>query len=179
MAGIVPLLLDAIRVQLYTKLITEVSSSDPTKATVVKIGKFQDDPLKDNIYAAISPGDPERLEWADGIVTLESMQNVGFNIDPREVGGGEVWWRRGIVQVGTYFITQRYTETQAITYAHTFLARLENALQNTPVAGIEDTYGERAVLLFVSGNQFSETGGPPNQYIWRGKVWWQVLTERP
>jgi hypothetical protein len=179
MAGIVPLLLNAILTQLNTKLITEVASSDPTKADIVKIGKYQDDPLKNNIYAAISPGDPERLEWADGIVTLESMQNVGFNIDPREVGGGEVWWRRGIIQVGTYFIMDRFTESVAITHAHTFLARLENALQTTPIAGLEDSYGERAVLLFVAGNQYSETGGPPNQYIWRGKVWWQVLTERP
>lgn len=179
MSEITTLILQAIKTKMTADLITSVSGSDPTRADVVKIGRFQEDPLSQNIYAAISNGDPERAEWADGIVTLESMQNIGFSIDPREVGGGEVWWRRGVVQLGCYFIRDKFTEEIAITHANKYLHRALNSLKSVNITNLSDTYGEKAAIMFVSGNNYSESGGPPNQYIWRGKIWWQCLTERP
>lgn len=179
MSDVTTMILDAIKTQMTKDLITTVAGNDPTKADIVKLGRFQEDPLKSNVYAAISSGDPERTEWSDGIVTLESMQNIGFSIDPREVGGGEVWWRRGVVQIGCYFIKDRFTEDNAIANANKFLHRAINSIKQTKVNGLTDSYSEKAVLLFVSSNNYSESGGPPNQYIWRGKIWWQVLTERP
>lgn len=178
MAGIVPLILEELKTYLTTKLIEEISSSDLSKATEVKIGRFQDDPLESNVYVAISPGDPTK-EWEDGIVTLESMQNIGFNIDPREVGGGETWWRRGVAQIGCFYINERLNEEEAMLNAHNTLHRLMYALRNAPVGGITDEYNEKSVKMFVAAHQFSESGGPEDQYIWRGKVWWQVLTEQP
>lgn len=180
MAGIVSMILDELKTHLTTKLKTEVSSSDLSRATEVKIGRFQDDPLESNVYIAISPGDPSKTgDWEDGIVTLESMQDVGFSIDPREVGGGETWWRRGVAQIGCFYINERLDEEGALLNAHNTLHRLLYALRNAPVGGLIDEYDERSVKMFVAAHQFSESGGPPDQYIWRGKIWWQVLTEQP
>lgn len=179
MAAIAPMLLDALHSHLTTKMQSSISSSDPTRADVVKIGRFQDDPLKNNIWIAISPSDPEKLDWVDGIVTLDTMKDIGFYIDPREVGGGQAWWRRGVAQIGCYFIREKYTEEQSIGYAHTVLARLVNNIENVDLNGLVDDYGERAILMFCYSHHFAESGGPPDQYIWRGKVHWQCLTERP
>jgi hypothetical protein len=180
MAVIVPMILDALKGHLQTEMIDNVSSSDLSRATEVKIGRFQDDPLRSNVYIAISPGDPSKSgDWEDGIVTLESMQDVGFNIDPREVGGGETWWRRGVAQIGVFYINERLDEEDAVLNAYNTLHRLLWALRNAPVGGLTDEYNEKSVKMFVAAHQFSESGGPPDQYIWRGKVWWQVLTEQP
>lgn len=179
MAAITPLLLDILYTQLDDKMRTSISTSDPTRADVVKKGRFQGDPLKNNVYIAISPSDPEKLDWVDGIVTLDTMKDIGFYIDPREVGGGQAWWRRGVVQVGCYFIREKYTEDQAIDYAHTVLTRLLNNIESVNLTGVVDDFGERAILMFCYSHHFAESGGPPDQYIWRGKIHWQCLTERP
>lgn len=180
MSGMVPMLLETIKDYLTIKLIDEISTSDLSRASEVKIGRFQEDPLQTNVYIAISPGDPLKTgDWEDGIVTLESMQRVGFLIDPREVGGGEMWWRRGIAQIGVFYINERLDEEEAMLNAHNTLHRLLWALRGAPVGGLTDDYNEKSVKMFVAAHQFSESGGPPDQYIWRGKVWWQVLTEQP
>lgn len=180
MTVIVPMILEALRDYLKVTMMDNVSSSDVSRATQVKIGRFQEDPLESNVYVAVSPGDPtESGDWVDGIVTLESMQDVGFYIDPREVGGGETWWRRGVAQLGVFYINERLEEEDAIIGAYNALHRLLWALRNAPVGGLIDEYNERSVKMFVAAHQFRESGGPPDQYIWRGKVYWQVLTEQP
>ena len=175
----VELLLQQLKTHLTAEMQSSIASNDPTRADVVKIGRFQDDPLKNNVYIAISPSDPEKLDWVDGVVSLESMKDVGFYIDPREIGGGETWWRRGVVQIGCYFVKEKYDEETAISYSQTTLARLVNAIQSVDLNGLTDEFGELAVLMFCYSHHFAQSGGPPDKYIWRGKVHWQCLTERP
>lgn len=175
--GMVPQILIKMRDHLTYYLQTSIPEDDESRADVVKLGRFQDNPLRKNIYVAISPGDPDDPNWLDGIVTLESMKNIGFYVDPREVGGGQMWWRRGIAQIGCFFIREKYTEEDAMMYAYTALGRLLHNIENIDLSGTIDTNNEVAVKMFMYGHTFHESGGPPKSYIWRGKVLWQCLTE--
>lgn len=173
---IVPLILQRYKTALTTALITNVTG--PTQAKLVKIGRFQDDPTIKSIYVAISGGDPDNIEYRDGIVSLEEMQRIGFAAYPREIGGGQMWWRRGVIQVGCYFVVERVNEETAAQYAYDVLGRIENAIEGTTVIDLVDDFNERAIMGFCFSNSFFESGGPPQDYIWRGKVLWSVLTER-
>jgi hypothetical protein len=172
------LILTRFHEELTRALITEIPTDDPTIASVVKIGRFQDDPTRYPISVAISPGDPEDPNYRDGIVTLDQMHNIGFEVPAREIGGGSYWWRRGILQVQCHFVLARYPETIALEHAHNVLGRIELALETTYLADLTDDFGEHAIVPFVYGNTFFESGGPPADYIWRGKVLWSVLTYR-
>lgn len=178
MTQIVHLLLDRMKTELTTALITNISGSDPSRASEVKIGRFQDDPTKSSIYAAISGGNPDDPKYVDGILTLESMANLNFTMPPREIGGGQMWWRRGVIKVGCFFIG-KYDEEVASEYAYEFLGRLTNEIEQIFVADLTDSYEEHAIKLFCYGNTFFEGGGPPKNYIYRGSVYWCCLTERP
>jgi len=178
MTHIMPLILDRFRDNLKVALIDNVPEDDPTRASIVKIGRFQDDPTRYPISIAISPGDPEDPAYKDGIVTLDAMQNIGFEIYPREIGGGEYWWRRGVLQVQCHFVLSRYPEETALEYAYQVMGRILDSLASTYLADLTDEWGEHAVIPFIFANTFFESGGPPADYIWRGKVLWSTLTYR-
>ena len=173
------LIANAIANRLQVDLITGVPDTDPLKAKLVKIGRFQDDPTERFLYACVHNGNPEDPNYKDGIATLESFDNIGFKAYPREVGGGEFWWRRGIVEVGAYLLDMSIEQGDAAQMAHEFLGRVYSSVRKTYVTGIVDTFGERAIILFVNGTTMNESGGPPDNYIYRGKVFWQVLTNKP
>jgi hypothetical protein len=178
-ATIVPLILTAIKDKLTNDLQTVIPADDPARVKLVKIGRISgENPLKDNVYLAISPGDPEQPDWVDGIVTLETMKNIAFRVEPREIGGGQMWWRRGIIQVGAFYVREKYPEETATTHAYTVLGRVLHSITNMPVYHLTDEFGEQAQLMFLYGHTFNESGGS-SSYIWRGKILWQCLTEQP
>jgi len=179
MRHIVPMLLEAMQSDIVATMQTDIPADEPTRADIVKIGRWQDDPKRNNVYVAISGGDPEDVNYRDGILTLESMHNIGFTMPAREVGGGQAWWRRGIIQVGCYWIRERFEETVAVERAYEVLGRLSSIIESIRVGNLEDDFGEHAVKLFLYGNTFFESGGPPKSYIFRGKLLWACLTERP
>lgn len=179
MTMIIPLILNKIKTGLTTALITNIATTDPSRASVVKIGRFQQDPTIQNIYLAISPGNPEDPEYKDGVVSMREWENIGFEIPAREVGGGAYWWRRGIVQIGCYYVVDRVPEEIALAQATMVLGRTEKALEEISMSGVVDEFGEIAYgCPFVYANTFFESGGPPADYIWRGKIYWSVLTSR-
>lgn len=178
MGMIVPMIVDAIVERLTDTLITSIPPDDPTRADIVKAGRFQDNPIHRNVYAAVTGGDPDDPNYKDGIITLEDMDRIGWRFPVREIGGGELWWRRGIVSLGCYFIRDKASETLAAQYAYDILGRIEKSLSHMPLTNLSDDYGEKGIFLTVYGNTFSESGGPPTSYIWRGKVFWSALTRR-
>jgi hypothetical protein len=178
MSHIVPLIVSEIATQLTRVCITDVPEDDPTRADVVKIGRFQDDRVLNNIHIAISGGDSENPDYKDGIVTLGEMDRIAMYVPAREIGGGQLWWRRGVIQVGCYFINEQFDEAIAMEYAYITLGRIESHLENIRVSNLVDDFGERAIKLFAYGNTFFASGGPPSSYIWRGKILWTCLTGR-
>lgn len=176
---VLPLILHAMKDHLVSSLVTNQLPEDPIYFDVVKIGRWQDDPKRKNVHLAISGGDAEDFKYMDGIATLDDLDDLGFYVPAREFGGGQSWWRRGTIQIGCYFIRERYEEEVAVEYAYAALGRLMAEVENVDVTNLEDDFGERAIRIFLYGNSFFQSGGPPRSYIFRGKLLWACLTERP
>jgi hypothetical protein len=178
---IVVQILDRIVTGLTPVCQTNVDEDDPTYAEIVKKGLLQENKVKKNVGIGVTAGDHENPEYIDGIVTLEEFKNIGFDLSnmPREIGGGELWWRRGVVRVECFFIQEKLPEDEAYVAAYSVLGRVQNTLQAIYVGDLVDDDDERAIKLFSYGNTFFQSGGAKDSNIFRGKVFWTCLTERP
>jgi len=176
---IVNLVLDRLLVEITKKMQTDIPVNDSTRAVVVKKGLLQQAKVQNNVAIGIIGGDHEDPSYRDGIVTLETMQDISQNFPAREIGGGQLWWRRGVAMIECFYIQQQFTESVAHDQAYAVLGRLLSVIEQIPMHPLVDDYGERAIKIYCHSNTFFESGGPPNQYIFRGKVFWSVMTERP
>ena len=176
MAHIVPLITEAIEAHLTEKLQVYQGETDPRRVNEVKVGRFQDNPLKFGVYIAIQGGDADDPDYRDGIVSLDDFDDVHFFVPPREIGGGARWWRRGVIQFGCYYPGK--TEDEARNYAYQVLGSIMEHVEDVGVSNLIDDSGEQAIYLLVNANSIFEGGGPPSNYVWRGKIYWSCLTER-
>ena len=169
-----------LRDHLTAKMTTDIAANDPTRADVVKIGLFQDDPTNKNVYLAIQGGNHEDPKENDGIITGYRMQtDVGIDFPyAREIGGGQVWRRKVTIAIGCYFIRQKFVEEEATRQAYITLGRLLSSIETVNINGLVDSFGERVIEVFCHGNTFFESGGPPSSYIFRGTASVSFLTER-
>lgn len=177
---IVPMICDGIKSHLETALVENIPEDNPTRAVLVKVGKFQENPLNINVSVSIAPGDYEDPDYIDGRVDNPKFDNLKIsNLLVSEIGGGEYWWRRGSIRVQCFFVRQRYEEEVAMRYAYDFLGRLQANVRDAPLGLLVDDYGERTKPpVYVESHSFFESGGK-NKFIWRGKLLWRVLTWRP
>jgi hypothetical protein len=177
---IVPMILFRIKEHLEVAMQHEVPDTNPTKAILVKIGKFQDNPLDKNVSLSVSPGDYDDPSYLDGRIDHEDLDAITIrNLPVGEIGGGLYWWRRGTINFQTYFVRQRLDEEIAMQYAYDFYGRLLHAVEEVSLSGLVDDYGEIASgHPYIEGASFFESGGL-RQFIWRGKLRWRVLTWRP
>jgi len=177
---IVPLIIYTIKDYLDTALTEEVPEDDPTRAVLVKVGRLQESPLKKNVSVAVAGGDFEDPGYLDGRIDNSAFDNLQIpDLWASEIGGGVYWWRRGTINMRVFFVRQRFDEERALHYAYEFYGRLLDALSKCPIHGLIDDYGEVShAPIYVEGNSFFESGGS-DQYIWRGKLLWRVLTRRP
>lgn len=178
MSQIVNQILDAYVSHLTNAMITTQTDTDLV-ADVVKKGLLQITKTTKNVQIGVTGGDHEDPNYRDAIVTVDDLPNAGFVIDPREIGGGQYWMRRFVAKLEVYWIIQRFNENVAHDKAYEILGRLMSNIENAPVNGLVDSYEERAIKPFLYANTFFQSGGPPASYIFRGKVQFQVLTERP
>jgi len=176
---VVDLTLNALVTHLTEQMITNVPDGDITKADVVKLGLLQVAKTKQNIQVGVQGGDHEEPEQADGIITMQELPKIGVWFPAREVGGGQTWIRRGVCQLEAYFIREKLTEEEASLAAYEILGRLMASIETCPVQGVLDGFGERIVTIYCYANTYFESGGPPKSYIYRGKVKWAIVTERP
>lgn len=176
----VVLILDKIVERLIADCQTDVPEDDVTRADVVKKGLLQDNRVRKNIEIAVEPGNHEDPNYIDGIVSLEELKNIALDVPPREIGGGELWWRRGVVRIEAFFIQEGLTEDEAFVAAYQVLGRVQNNIQLIDMTGVVDDWGERAIKILTYANTYFESGGAKQkQLIFRGKVFWACLTERP
>jgi len=178
---IVDLLLDRLVRDLTLTMRTNITpATNPVRADLVKKGLLQENKLQKNVQIGVTGGDHEDPNYRDGIVTLTELPNIGWRVPVREVGGTEMWWRRGIVRIETYFVgATALNEDTAHKYGYEILGRVEETVAACYVSDLVDSFDEHAQLMFCFGNTYFEGGGPPQSYIFRGKVFWTCLTERP
>lgn len=177
---IVPMIVDRIVIGLTKVCITDVPYGDPTRLNGIKAGRYQEDPAQTMLRASVQGGDLENPNLMDAIVTdpTNTDNKLGFRIAPREIGGSQMWYRRGVVRLEFFFIVEGLTEERSQDYAYTILGRMQSNIELIPMSDLHDDYGEHAIKLFHTQNSMYQSGGPPTSYLWRGKLLWEVLTER-
>ena len=176
---IIPLILFKMENHLTVKLQDEVPDTDPTKAVIVKVGRFQDNPVKNNVSVSLSSGDYEDPSYMDARADHENLkQFVVKNLPVGEIGGGMYWWRRFTSDVKVFFVKQRLDIEIGMRYAYEFYGRLLRATENCPTTNLHDDFGEHTCIKpFIEGSSFYQSGGS-NQFNWRGKIKWRILTWR-
>lgn len=178
MTQIVDMILDRMVESLSVSMVTEVADVKE-KANLVKKGLLQVNKIEKRIEIGVTGGDHEDPNYRDGIVSLNDIPDIAQNFAAREVGGGQSWYRRGVARLECYLLTDGLSEKLAFTRAYNVLGRLLASIETIPIYDLVDSYGERGVRIYCFGNTYFESGGPPTQYIFRGKIFWQALTERP
>lgn len=179
MTHIIPLVTDRIVEKLIEYCITNVPHSDPTRLNEVKVGRYQQDPNTTQFRVSVQGGDLENPDLLDRIVDTDELENViSMRFDPREIGGTQLWIRNGTIRIELFCIVEKMTEEESRDTAYTILGRIQSNIENIYVADLTDDYGEKAIRLFSTQNNFFQSGGPPSSWIWRGKVVWHCLTER-
>lgn len=176
---IVNMILDRLVQSVTADMQTAINPKDQTRANVVKKGLLQTAKVENVVQVGITGGDHEDPNYRDGIITLETMQNIGLELPPREIGGGQYWWRRGVARLECFFIASQLDENEAHEHAYVAQSRLMESIENTNPTGLYDSFHEGCIKIFVHSATFFQSGGPPAQYIFRGKVFWTALTMRP
>lgn len=175
-----PMIMYTVRDHLQTVLVDEVPESNPTRAIKVQVGRFLDNPAKISVSAAISSGDFEDPTVIDGRVDHPDLADRKIRFLPAaEVGGPEYWWRRFSIEVQVFFVRKEYEEDVAIQYAYEFFGRLQKGLEQAPTNGLVDDFGEKSNdTPIIESVTFFPSGGK-GKWIFRGKVLFRLLTERP
>lgn len=183
------MLIEAVTDLLLTACQLDVSTDDPSYATVVRAGRLQDDPTVNVVSILVHPNDPEEPRtWMNEIVgdDLKVIQNP-WGGDPYrmpqhgyEIGGGEQWWRRFTVQLTMFWMNKSLTRTQARDYSFLVLGRAEEAIKEgaSTFGVLQDAWGEQVWGWYVRRTHMLERGGPDVDWIWNGRLWLEFGTDK-
>jgi hypothetical protein len=183
------------------EMLTVPIGSTPTyiPPTFIKIGRVYD-PIDEGVpgeglpfvQIAIHANDPDDLSdgWEHAILSAIpfSKENTGIGLGyPFEIGGGQFWWRRLTVKFTVDATEADLNQVAAGRLANSLrsvLERLCNSRSQSNADGwlpgsAAEPGGETPILSQVAKSHCWEGGGPDDDFIWRGGVWVQVLTEKP
>lgn len=167
------------------------------KPSLIKVGRLQDDPtiLPNNadipsVGCYIHYNDPSDQGdgWKDGLASAveSSMTNAGYQFQSiYEIGGGAIWWRRFWLEWEAFYIDSDNSQANASRLSAALKQVLEHCINsqssvndNGWECNYVDPLGETSLRCQVVKSHCWEGGGPPDDYIWRGGVWFQVKTGR-
>lgn len=173
---------DAIMASIAEKLSNEMILSEPDeylRPSLIRPGLLQANPVKERISLLIYPGDIDDLEskpvWSDTPATKGSMP--GWEMDAYEIGGGEFWFRRFTIDVNVYLTQTKEDRSNARALGLFVNAKAHQILHEQSLV-VQDGFGETSLRCYVNRTVPVEGGGPPNSFIWRGKIFFSVLTEK-
>lgn len=177
---IVPMILQKMESDLQKDLMKDVPTDDPTRSLSVELGRFRENPLDKIVHVALAGGDITNPDFVDGRIDSDQLDDITIPYLPvGEIGGGTYWWRRGCAEYGCYFVKDPLEYDQAMMYAYEFYGRLLYAIEHLQVGNLTDQFGEQSSgSPYIESSTFYESGGK-KKHIWRGKVFWRVLTWRP
>jgi len=178
---IVPMILNAIRDEIYQKCILEMplvdGAQNPYALSEVKVGRYYQDPQKALFRASVIHGDLEDSEYPDGIFKRTTMRrSIAMDFIDREIGGGETWLRRGTVRYELFFLGIKRDEEETREIAYTMANNIFEAVRGMSIHTVKAD-NEHAHNIFVVVANMLQTGGPPSSWIFRGKMYWEVQTE--
>lgn len=177
MSNIFDLVIDAVNSRLLIDMQSLIDETDIARAGLVRAGVLQDNPLKFGVSVLTHPNDiSDPKSWPHAVVS-GAGEKLGLQSYPYEIGGGEMWYRRFSTQIEQFWKAGTPRES-ARRFSGTVLSRAEHAIKNANIAVGADSFGETPIAVYLSSSYNSEGGGG-NQFIWRGFIWWQCLTERP
>jgi len=172
--AIINMIIESVNDHLTELLQDDVDTSDSTRAGLVRPGLLQDDPTRFKVSVMTFPNDPDADgQWRHEIV-VPNANGAEHNPPPYELGGGEMWYRRFTVQLEMFFST-RITRDNARQLAAVIISRAERSVALAPVALGIDEFGEEPLQTRVMSSTLTQGGGE-GQFIWYGKIWFQVLT---
>lgn len=177
MINVFDLIIDAVNDNLVKELRTLVSEDDPSRAGLVRAGQLQDNPLKFGISVLTFTNDKDDPKTWPHAVTSGTGEKLVSNPFSYEIGGGEFWYRRFSTQILQFWPPNTSRELSR-RYAGNVLARAEYAIKTTPLGIGPDDLGEAPIQIYLASS-FNKEGGGGSQFIWRGDIYWQCLTERP
>ncbi len=180
-AAISDMVVDAMVADLQEMAAT-ISNENETWGAV-KGGRLQDNPLKYDIYICVHIGDPEDPNsWLDGLVanTKDALDRREFRIPAMEVGGGgKAWWRRFTIEFAYYGIKTKTDRDESRRITDITRGRISQCLARSKrIPGLRDMFGECVGMSLEVSSGIFEGGGPPKSFIWRGKIRWQIMTQR-
>ncbi len=176
---IVPMIVDRIVEAIQDKLVDNTLEQDLSRVTIVKSGLLQEEKLERRIAVGVTGGDHEDPDMIDGIMSIDKFPDIGAYFPPREIGGGQGWWRRGTLQLDMYLLGEGLKENDARDAAYEALRRIIETVRGISVDMLRDDSGERAIKIYVPYHTFSQGGGAPSSFIFRGKIYWFVATNVP
>ena len=187
-------IVDAIVDALKQELQINTDKTDPSYVAHIQGGKLQADPIQkgDSWGHSIEVhiGDPDTIEftWVDELAGPDDEYIKFYSLNSgrlpiMEVGGtnfsGMFWWRRGVVRINSFFILPAYERDEARQVHNLLRRKVEQVLGGGSFVGLKDDDNREQVIFFMPvKSSAKESGGPSNQFIWRGRIWWQALVSR-
>lgn len=149
---------------------------------LIRGGLLQENPVKHRIVLLVHSGDPAEENWKDAIVNSRrpGTANPDLEAPAYEVGGGVMWWRVFTVEILYFGVKSKEPREEARRIANAVTGRVEQAIRRSQrIPPLKDDFDEQCVLVQITNSNIEEGGGPPASFIWRGRLHFQVLTNRP
>jgi hypothetical protein len=172
------MILDHLEAELFRVMIDELPANDPTRLSVIRPGKLQQDPTPGTglnvLIFAVNETMPFQLH-------SDNVQD-GLQSPVAEIGGGWFYKHPYELRFMLHFRGES-DRTAARTKAQIVFARAKWALSKMqmpvhPVTGLSrDDFDEVIIELQISKGWLNESGGPQH-FIWRGSLFFEFLTEQ-
>lgn len=178
--SILKIISDGLIVYFTEKLKEDLPSDTDSRAVFVSSGLKTFDPSKKNRYVLVQPGDTETLSWRHSSAW---RKNAPIDVPGYEIGGGAYYWRRMSIEVGAYFVKQKWDADRAWEAAAEFIERVEYFLAHSGVdnaakiVGQTSQFGEVVLGLWLTDTKITPGGGE-NNYLWRARIRFDILTGR-
>lgn len=159
----------------------QIALEDDTRVKTVRAGLLQSDPtLGVSILVQINDPDSEG-KWVHSVLSdLRADRETIINRNiAYELGGAELWWYRYLAQIFQSW-RPNVDRVKARRFSSMVLAQSKRALKEMlqPNSVGPDDFGEYAIDVRLVSIENIEAGGPA-AFMWRSKIYYQVLVGIP
>lgn len=183
MASIIGNIIEKVVDNLKVTMIDNEQDED-LRPGLIRGGLLQENPVPYRIVVLVHHNDPDDTGnnpfWGD--ITAHEDDESGWKMPPAEVGGGEFYSRRFILDIKIYFVRTKENRVAAREAATSVIENAEEGVRlfSRQIGGVAaSSNGETALQAKIYRTTSAEGGGPPSSHIWSAKVMFSVLTEIP